>query len=253
MSISLTRFLNKTRARLFGKELPEFKQWHHIFEGKTGLEIGGPSQIFSEKDILPVYKYASRVDGVNFSAETVWEGKIREGESYIYTEGRIGYQFIREGNQLEVIGDNTYDFVVSSHNLEHFANPMKAVAEWKRVLKPGGVLLMVLPDRRYTFDHRRSVTSFAHILSDYECNMAENDLTHLDEILALHDFGRDPLAGGAENFKARALKNFENRCLHQHVFSNELLSQILAYFGMDTVLSSFASPFNIIVMGRKKA
>ncbi|WP_295123397.1 class I SAM-dependent methyltransferase [uncultured Chitinophaga sp.] len=252
MGISLTRFLKKVKIRLFGSELPEFAQWHHVFEGKTGLEIGGPSKIFGAKDFLPIYKYVARVDGVNFSAETVWEGQIHEGESYTYTKGKIGHQFIREGHELDVIADNTYDFVLSSHSLEHFANPMKAVAEWKRVLKPGGVLLMVLPDSRYTFDRRRPITEFAHILNDYNNNVPETELAHLEEILSLHDFDLDPLADGADNFRARALKNFENRCLHQHVFSNELLSQILTYFEMDTLLSTFAPPYNIIVMGRKK-
>lgn len=35
--------------------------------------------------------------------------------------------------------------------------------EWYRVLRPGGMLLAVVPDHRFKFDRYRSVTSFAHM------------------------------------------------------------------------------------------
>lgn len=251
MNISLSRFLKKARNKLLGAQLREFKPYHDLFDGMKGLEIGGPSKIFTAKDYLPVYNHADRIDGVNFSANTVWEGSISEGSNFHYTNGKTGYQFICEGNDLQQIRDNEYDFILSSHNLEHFANPLKAVAEWKRVLKPGGTMLLVLPDRRYTFDQHRPVTAFSHLLEDYKMDMAETDMSHLDDILRLHDFSRDPLSGGAAKFHERALSNYENRCLHQHVFDEQLLEEIFSYFEIRTVFKTFARPFHIIIMGRK--
>ena len=40
------------------------------------------------------------------------------------------------------------DYVVSRHNLEHYSNPIKALKEWFRVLKPGGKLGLSTPDDR---------------------------------------------------------------------------------------------------------
>ncbi len=37
------------------------------------------------------------------------------------------------------------DYVVSSHVVEHLPNPIAAFLEWKRVLKPGGIILMIVP------------------------------------------------------------------------------------------------------------
>lgn len=38
-----------------------------------------------------------------------------------------------------------YDYIFSSHCLEHLVNPVKALEHWKANLKPGGVLFLYLP------------------------------------------------------------------------------------------------------------
>ena len=42
------------------------------FKGLKGIEIGGPSNIFSIRGAMPVYLFAEKVDGVNFSNKTIW-------------------------------------------------------------------------------------------------------------------------------------------------------------------------------------
>ena len=116
------------------------------------------------------------------------------------------------------IADHTYDFILSSHNLEHFANPVKALQEWKRVTRPGGGLILVLPDYSKTFDHRRTPTTVDHMFEDFERDTQEDDLTHLPEILEKHDISLDPGVASADEFHRRSLDNFNNRCLHHHVF-----------------------------------
>ena len=50
------------------------------------------------------------------------------------------------GDALDMIADASLDYVVQRHNLEHYQDPVKALQEWKRVLKHGGLLGMVVPD-----------------------------------------------------------------------------------------------------------
>ena len=50
------------------------------------------------------------------------------------------------GDDLYMFADNSLDYVVQRHNLEHYQDPIKALQEWARVLKPGGILGMVVPD-----------------------------------------------------------------------------------------------------------
>lgn len=47
---------------------------------------------------------------------------------------------------LETVPDNLYDFVHSSHCLEHLNNPLIGLFHWLRVTKPGGYLILTVPD-----------------------------------------------------------------------------------------------------------
>lgn len=229
-----------------------FRRFHHCFKAKNGFEIGGPSSLF-QRDILNVYQLAEQVDGCNFSDTTVWEGKIA-GTAYAYYHDKTGTQYILEGTDLKGLPNNSYDFVLSSHSLEHIANPLKALFEWNRILKAAGALLLILPDKRFTFDRKRPVTSFDHLLSDLANNVGEDDLTHLPEILRLHDLSFDPGAGtDSAKFKARSEQNLSNRCLHHHVFDKALVEKMLTYSGFELLSDRFIPPFNNVFIGRKKS
>ncbi|MFV0495916.1 class I SAM-dependent methyltransferase [Mycobacterium sp.] len=213
--------------------LPIGKCYRPLIEHKYGIEIGGPSALF--RTVLPLYQLVEGLDGVNFGSETVWEGRLEAGENFVYDENKRGHQYISEASDLSEIENEQYDFLLSSNCLEHVANAIKALNEWKRVIKPGGALVLVLPNKKSNFDHRRPVTKFEHLLEDFANDVGEDDLTHLDEILALHDLKRDPPAGDLENFRKRSLKNVENRTLHHHVFDVPLIEKVLAHVGFKIV------------------
>lgn len=160
----------------------------------TGLEIGGPSDIFRAGSVLPAYAVARRIDNVTFSRKTRWEGVVEPEANFIFDASKPpGTQYLLEARGLWPLASESYDFVLSSHMLEHTANPIGALREWSRVLKAGGKPLLVLPHRDGSFDHRRPVTSITHWLDGYANARGENDMTHFAEILALHDLRRDPL------------------------------------------------------------
>jgi len=221
-----------------------------LFSGKNGIEIGGPSSIFNHIKKIPVYMLMENCDGVNFSQDTVWTGNIDLEEGYIIDNKIRGKQFIADATDLSAFPAENYDFVLSSNNIEHIANPLKAFEEWLRILKRGGLLLVIAPRKELNFDHKRSVVKFEHLLDDYNNGITEEDLTHLDEILELHDLQKDKAAGTLEQFKERSLKNFENRCLHHHVFDSAVLRSIYSYFGLD-VIDTIQLDSDYIIVGRK--
>lgn len=223
-----------------------------LLHGKKGLEMGGPSQVFQSGNLIPVYPIIGSLDGCNFSSKTIWEGDITAGQTYAFSHSRPkGYQFISEAANLSVIPSQSYDFILASHVLEHTANPLKAITEWLRVLRKGGVLLIIVPDPAMTFDHKRSPTTFSHLLEDFQKNVGEDDITHLEEILTYHDLSLDPPAGNFESFKKRSEENYKNRCLHHHVFSEELMREILEYFNSEIKDVFTTAPFHIIALAIK--
>lgn len=52
------------------------------------------------------------------------------------------------GDDLPMFRDGELDYVVSNHNLEHYVDVVKTLTEWRRVLRPGGRLALVVPDER---------------------------------------------------------------------------------------------------------
>jgi SAM-dependent methyltransferase len=210
----------------------------------TGLEVGGPSAVFQKRGLWPAYPFAERIDNCTFHHQTVWgtsDGTFKVGR---------GKHYIAEGGAIPV-PSGSYDFLLTCDVLEHMANPLGALAEWRRVLKPGGRLIMIVPDPRQTFDHRRPVTSLEHLIADQDKD--ESDLTHLPEILELHDLQRDPLAGTFEEFKARSADNLHNRCLHHHVFSEDLARAVVTTAGFEVSSVGTYRPCHILVVAEKRA
>ncbi len=223
-------------------------------QDRTGLELGGPSRVFSARAILPVYPSALRIDNVNFASQTAWEAGLKDGGEFHFAAGKPpGRQFLREATALTGIADASYDFVLSSHCLEHVANPLSALHEWRRVIRDGGHLLLILPNPRHTFDRRRPTTSLAHLHEDYLRQTGEDDLTHLPEILALHDLALDPNAGSLEQFRARSLLNAQNRCLHHHVFDLPLMRTMLAETGWSVLAQEEVRPMHLLALAQKEA
>ncbi|MGD0381775.1 MAG: class I SAM-dependent methyltransferase [Acidimicrobiales bacterium] len=86
-------------------------------------------------------------------------------------------------DRLGPIGDASQDFVIASHVLEHLAEPIGFIAEIHRVLRPGGIALILLPDRHRTNDRGRDPTALSHLVSEYEAKVDEVSEAHVVEWL----------------------------------------------------------------------
>jgi predicted SAM-dependent methyltransferase len=74
---------------------------------------------------------------------------------------------VDDAARLSRFADQTLDFVIANHVLEHLEDPIGALTNMLRVVRPRGVLLLTLPDPRYTFDARRPVTTVEHAKDDH--------------------------------------------------------------------------------------
>jgi ubiquinone/menaquinone biosynthesis C-methylase UbiE len=96
-----------------------------------------------------------------------------------YQAGNVlqaAYSYLGEVQQPEIIsdmesllgfGDASLDFLIANHVLEHVENPLRALNAVSRVLRRGGVAFITLPDKRFTFDKRRTITPLGHIVKDF--------------------------------------------------------------------------------------
>lgn len=74
---------------------------------------------------------------------------------------------IASAETLEGLRNDNWGFLCSSHVLEHMESPLQALEHWLRVVKPGGHILMAVPEMTQTFDKRRPETTWEHVWREY--------------------------------------------------------------------------------------
>lgn len=62
-------------------------------------------------------------------------------------------------------GHGTFDAVVASHVIEHVPDLLGLLASLERLLRPGGVVTLVVPDKRLTFDFFKPLSTTGDVLS----------------------------------------------------------------------------------------
>jgi GT2 family glycosyltransferase/glycosyltransferase involved in cell wall biosynthesis/SAM-dependent methyltransferase len=140
-------------------------------------------------------------------------------------ENLVSPDIIDNGQTLGTIGDTSLDFCIQNHVLEHMRNPLGALRNWLRVLRPGGIAYVAVPDHSNKLDHRRPVTAMAHLLADDGGQrLVKQDHEHYLE-WAVHINGREP--GAHAEARAAELEALDYN-IHFHVFDQALFREVLA-------------------------
>jgi SAM-dependent methyltransferase len=216
---------------------------------RLGLEIGGPSALFGAGGILPLYPRLEAVDGVQWATTTFWH-ELDPSTGYTPEGERTGDLHILDDVNLSGVAAEHYDIVFSSHVIEHIANPLGALAAWRRVSVREGYVLIVAPHMEGTFDRRRALTPLAHMVEDQEQETGEDDLTHVEEAIALHDRRRDIFPFTAAELATQFRDNAKTRFLHHHTFTTLSLGALLGHAGLDVLAAEARLPHDIYMLGR---
>jgi SAM-dependent methyltransferase len=94
---------------------------------------------------------------------------LREHHAHLLAAGQalVAPDVIDDGERLAAFADDSLDFVIANHVIEHTEDPIGTLVAHLRVLRPGGILYMAVPDKRSTFDQDRSVTPLSHVVRDH--------------------------------------------------------------------------------------
>lgn len=148
----------------------------------------------------------------------------------------VEVDILDDGEYLRRI--DTQDFVIANHFLEHCQDLIGAVENMLRVLKPGGVLMASVPDKRFIFDSERPVTTFEHLLRDNEDGPEWSRRQHFEEWVTLVDKirGQDATEAKVEELM------LTNYSIHYHVWRqvdlNECLVKMQKEIGFHSISSS---------------
>ena len=76
----------------------------------------------------------------------------------------------KHGDMVKATRGETFDYVVASHVIEHAPNLLGFLSDIHKILKPGGCCILIVPDKRFTFDVNRPVTTFGSALRRFMSN-----------------------------------------------------------------------------------
>jgi SAM-dependent methyltransferase len=102
-------------------------------------------------------KYFDVMDQQGLMARARVCGRKAEGCPHIDYVSNIG--------DLSVISEEKFDNVISSHTLEHQPNLIRHLNQVFDILRPGGRYYLILPDKRFTFDHYVPLTRVSDVLA----------------------------------------------------------------------------------------
>jgi len=128
------------------------------------------------------------------------------------------------------IPSNKFDFVISAHVIEHLRDPIGAIVHAVRIIKPGGVYILVVPDLRRTFDQRRTGTSIEHLLADFRdggegtCRQAYEE--HL-RFVHPHLTGQEYLEEEIARQSAEAARQWRKCDIHFHAWTRSDFKKLL--------------------------
>jgi SAM-dependent methyltransferase len=151
-------------------------------------------------------------------------------------------QIIEDGLSLASVNDASQDFLVANHVLEHAGDPIQAVINWCRVLRPGGILFLAVPNGGRCFDRDRPITTLEHLQADHDAALggdtelaAHRDREHYREWLAcsvprIHAAAglASPPLSPAEREARIAEMAASREEIHYHVFSRRSLQEFMA-------------------------
>jgi SAM-dependent methyltransferase len=126
---------------------------------------------------------------------------------------------IDDGESLQSIGDASQDFIIANHFIEHCEDPIGTLQTFVRRLRPGGVIYMAVPDKRYTFDRERPSTTVEHLEGDHGDGGAASRADHYLEFARI-----DSIHGRREDDAARGHATqmmHDQFSIHFHVWTTD--------------------------------
>jgi len=138
---------------------------HRYLDGLKGLEIGGSAHNAFGLNTLNV-DYTDSLDTPFKESEIELCGKAMKVD------------IVANGDDIPV-EDNSFDFVISSHVIEHFYSPIDAILEWKRVIKTGGIIFIIAPNRNaLESDRGKPITNLYELIDRHKSMFTKSGHDH---------------------------------------------------------------------------
>ena len=139
---------------------------------QLGLEIGALDRPTVTPDMGEI-EYVDHATTAELQQKYAADPNVDVGQivevSYVWGEKRL----------LELVEEPVFDYVIASHVIEHVPDLIGWLKEIHAVLKPGGILSLAIPDKRYCFDYLRQLSSLPEVV---EAHLQKNRKPNVRQI-----------------------------------------------------------------------
>ncbi len=160
MESYLKNLSSRSHAILISNMVREERILHSIIIAKgQGLELGPLTSPIVKKN-----------EGDIFYADHMSRDELKEKykSEPVELDKIVPVDFILKDKSLtEAVAGKKFDYVLASHVIEHIPDTVRWLKDVAHVLKPGGILSLVIPDKRFTFDVNRQVTRPSELIGAY--------------------------------------------------------------------------------------
>jgi len=187
------------------------QKYRHFLKGR-GMEIGALNMPFSVSDRV----------------EVLYSDVMTPEQVNAHHPGSKLPDIVSDSERYPTLNDNSLDFIIANHVLEHLTDPIQALKEWFRILKTNGILYLTIPDKRFTFDKERNRTPLSHLVADHGSTLEprRRNYAHLLE-WATHVEKLPPHSPTWKAWIERQLAN--GYSVHNHVWVLEDILELLDY------------------------
>jgi SAM-dependent methyltransferase len=153
----------------------------------------------------------------------------------------VHVDIVDNGETLSTLPDGQEDFVIANQFIEHCQNPVRALVNMLRVLRNGGIVMLAVPDKRFTFDKDRSITTNEHILDECLNGTEANRAGHFADVVGLDRYPDRKPELEAEMKRLMDL----DYSIHYHVWDSDAFLKFLLW-----VKERFGLPFELMATFR---
>jgi hypothetical protein len=161
MEIKEEIFFGRSADELQDKIIPNFRNYVRALVQKDdrSLEIGP-----AHSPILP------KAEGYRTSVVDYTDADQLRAK---YTQWNIDTSYLEpvdhiwKGGPISALLSGRFDTIIGSHVIEHMTDFVGFLQDCQSILAPDGMMVQIVPDKRYCFDFFQPITDVAKILSDH--------------------------------------------------------------------------------------
>ena len=165
--------------------------------------------------------------------------QLRKQYPELATYPLVKVDILDDGETLKNLKNNSQNFIIAHHFLEHCQDPIATIKNHLRVLKKGATLYLAVPDHRFNVDSLIPPTTLTHLINDHQKDLPANRRGQKSS----YQSHINNWAYFVDNKRGKSLTNYIkyliniNYSIHFHQWTKKELAELFTYLKNDLKLS----------------